>query len=144
MLTLEIDGSKRVFDILDKVEKQILDLNTPLEEIGTVMIDEFEQNFTEEGKRLQEPWQKLKDSTIKERIRLGYGAGPILVRTGQLMKGFRKEVGKYFVRVYNPVKYFQYHQTGTAHLPKRRMILAPERLKQEIVAVITKYIHNLI
>jgi phage gpG-like protein len=142
MLLIEIQGDKRVLGILDKAEKRIDNPKATLNEIGDFIVSEFEANFPSEGRRLQEPWKKLKKETIKERIRLGFGASPILVRTGKLMRGFRKEVQKFLVRVKNPIDYFKYHQLGGGHLPQRRMILAPERFKQEIVAIINKHFVN--
>jgi len=144
MITLEISGTRRAFDLINNIQKGVADFSKPLAEVGDVMISEFEQNFDSSGRRLGEPWKKLQASTIKERIRLGYGAGPILVRTGKLMRGFKQEVTKYFVRVSNPVEYFVYHQLGMGYNPQRRMILAPEKLHQQIVEVINKFIKTLL
>lgn len=139
MLLVDIQGDKRVLGLLDKVQKKLDNPRAALTEVGGLLVSEFQQNFPAEGRRLNEPWKALQRATIRERIRLGYGAGPILVRTGKLMRGFRKEVNRFFVRVSNPVEYFKYHQLGGGYLPQRRMILAPEKLKQEIVAVLAKH-----
>lgn len=44
----------------------------------------FGDNFNRQGAR--GPWPALAPSTIAQRIRLGYGAGPILQRTGALKR----------------------------------------------------------
>lgn len=44
----------------------------------------FARNFDRQGERA--PWPALAPSTIAQRIRLGYGAGPILRRTGALRR----------------------------------------------------------
>jgi hypothetical protein len=43
--------------------------------------------FTKESQHAEGPrWRPLAASTIKQRLRKGYGAGPILVNTGRLMR----------------------------------------------------------
>lgn len=140
MILIDIQGDQRIIGILDQAQKRIENPKAALEEVGGMVVSEFEANFPSEGKRLNEPWAKLKQATIKERIRQGYGASPMLVRTGKLMRGFKKEVQTLYVRIYNTIDYFKYHQRGDGNLPQRRMILSPEKLKQEIVAVIAKYV----
>lgn len=142
MLAIEIDGDVRVIHRFEEAVKKVGSPITVLSDIGDVMITEFTENFPEEGRRLNEEWAELAESTKLEKARLGYGGMPILVRTGNLMTGFRKEADKFRVRVDNPVEYFKYHQLGGGNLPQRRMILFPERLKQEVVAVFTKFIHD--
>lgn len=139
MLTLDIAGDKRIIGKLDQAIKRIDNPKELLGKTGDLLIREFEDNFPKEGMNLNEKWKPLKPSTIAQRLRLGYPAYPILVRSGKLMQGFKKQVQKFQVRVHNPVSYFKYHQAGGKHLPQRRMILAPEWLKQEVVAVFADF-----
>lgn len=142
MLVVNIDGDLRVIDKFDEAIRRISDPSTMLTEIGDTLEGEFVDNFAEEGGRLNDPWAELAKSTQDERRRLGYGAAhPILLRTGKLRDGFRKQVTKNMVRVYNVVDYFKYHQLGTPKMPARRMIVFPERLKQEVIASFTKFIN---
>ena len=141
-LAITLDGDVRVIQRLDEAVKRMGSARQPLSEIGTVMVDEFQANFNTEGRRLNEQWAALAASTVREKARLGYGSKPILVRTGALQHGFQKNANKYYVRVHNPIKYFKYHQLGGPNLPRRRMIVFSERLKQEVVAVFTKFIHE--
>jgi phage gpG-like protein len=142
LTSITIDGDTRVIRRLDEALKRVGSAQKPLSEIGDVLIREFKDNFPAEGRRLNEPWQELALSTRLQKARMGYGGEPILVRTGKLMRGFLKQSTDFYVRVYNNVPYFKYHQQGGPNLPKRRMILASERLKQEVMAVFTKFIHE--
>lgn len=142
-LSIDINGDKRVLQTFEAMEKKLASPTKELKAVGDYAITEFSENFPAEGKRLNEPWKALAESTIRQRARLGYGAHPILVRTGKLMKGFRKDVQKFMVRVYNPVEYFKYHQAGGGHLPQRRMIIATEKIKQEIVSIFAEFLRNL-
>lgn len=91
----------------------------------------IQRNFEAEGR--PEKWAPLKAATIRERIRLGYGAGPILVRTGALKRGFRADWGPRSYRVSNLKFYFPFHQQGAprANIPARPMLtLLPQDLAQ--------------
>lgn len=69
-------------------------------------------------------WQKLAESTKKQRKKLGYGASrPILERTGKLKNGFRITKSNDDEGVIeNNVSYAKYHQTGTKKMPQRRIM----------------------
>ncbi len=141
-LTISIDGDVRLIRKLEDAIEKIGSPEPALSEVGDVLKTEFYDNFPTEGRRLNEQWKALAASTLKQKIAMGYGGQPILVRTGTLQSAFAKELSKYSVRVHNPTHYFKYHQLGGGSLPQRRMILFPERLKQEVVAVFTEFIHE--
>lgn len=142
MLIVTIDGDKRIIQGFEEAVRRIGSPRPAFERIGTVLVGEFKKNFPAEGARLNEPWKELAASTLREKRRLGFGSQPILVRTGKLRRGFRKQINNTRLRVSNPVPYFKYHQLGSpqTRLPRRRMILFPERLKQEVIAVFTEFI----
>ena len=142
-ISIEINGDKRIIEMFGQFEKKMANPAKELKKVGDFAITEFSENFPMEGRRLDEPWKKLAASTIRQRAKLGYGPHPILVRTKTLMKGFRKDVQKMLVRVYNPVEYFKYHQRGGGNLPQRRMIIATEKIKQEIVSIFADFLRNI-
>lgn len=142
MMTLDINGMKAVMDKLEGVVKAIGSPKEALEETGDFLVSEYEKNFPEEGARHGDKWQELKEATKREKMRLGYGSQPILVRTGELMKGFAKEVSQWSVRVFNPTKYFRYHQLGEGDNPKRTMISRTENLSGGIFEIFNKYIRK--
>lgn len=56
-----------------------------LEEQAHEYVRSVEKNrFASEGDALSGQWAPLADSTIEDRVKQGYGAGPILQRTGEL------------------------------------------------------------
>lgn len=142
MITINIDGDLRLIRGFEKAVRKIGSPKPVLDNIGTVLQDEFVKNITSEGERLNAKWSKLKKATLKQKIRMGYAGLPTMVRSGKLIQSFRKDVTRFNVRVHNPVKYFKYHQRGDKPQIRRRMILFPERLKQEVIAQFTKFINE--
>lgn len=138
--TVTINGDKRVIDRLEGINSFLKGPKKAFNDIGDMLVEEYKDNFPVEGRRLGPRWEKLKKATAIQKARLGYGARPILVRTGKLMMGFKKQVTNLMVRVYNPVKYFRYHQLGEGFNPKRTMIDAPERIRQDIIEILRKYL----
>ena len=143
-LQLNLMGDKRVIQKIDRLKRKLRGLRPEMREAGEVLTEEYEKNFPAEGSRLGSKWQALRQGTIEQKAKLGYGAQPILVRTGAMMRNFRKQVRNYSVRVYNPTPYFKYHQRGDSPQPQRKMIVLPERLKQEVIAVFTRAISKTI
>lgn len=141
-MTLSIDGREAVIGKLEEVIKATGSPKEALEETGDFLIKEFESNFISEGGVLGNRWKQLKETTRREKARLGYGSMPILVRTGELMKGFAKEVSTFSVRVLNPTKYFKYHQLGEGYNPQRVMITKTETIVGEIYEIFLRYIQS--
>lgn len=135
-MQISISGDERVVKLSSGLREFFVNPKPALKKSGNFLVEEFDKQFQSEGSRLGRKWTPLAASTIAQRARLGFGSGPILQRTGKLRRGFEQDLKRYSVRVHNPVDYFKYHQTGGRHLPKRRMIAAPEKLKQEVVAIV--------
>jgi hypothetical protein len=80
-------------------------------------------------------WRALKASTIRQRRRMGYGAGPILQRTVALKESAKAAVANTY-RVDHSlirwaigrvrVKHGRYHQLGGGSLPARPFINMPD------------------
>lgn len=107
---------------------------------GPYMLRSINRNFEAEGRPRR--WRKLRPSTIRERIRKGFGARPILKRKGKLKKGFKYQPGKTVFRLYNRVPYFPHHQFGAprAHIPARRMIVLLTQDKAAFTRVARKHL----
>ena len=61
------------------------DLSPVMERTEHVIADEIKTNFTAESDAHGNAWGALKNSTVADRTRLGFGGeGPILRRTGEL------------------------------------------------------------
>ena len=135
---ITINGDVRIAKIVSKTRFFLQNPKKAFNQIGDMLVDEYEQNFPTEGARLGKKWKKLTAGSLAQKARLGYGGQPILVRTGKMMSNFKKEVKRLSVRVHNPTSYYQYHQLGTPNMPQRKMISAPERVKQEVVEILRK------
>lgn len=74
-------GLDRVFEAFDTTMDQIPQV---LESAVPTIRAAHRAVFDTEGAAGRGAWAPLAPSTIRQRLRLGYGAGPILVRTGAL------------------------------------------------------------
>lgn len=131
---IKLVGGEITFSMKDP---QLVEVRRPLDHYQTASRDfrpvyeRFEayhrrsimRNFAAEGRPRR--WAPLQPATIADRVRQGYGAGPILERTGALKRGFRFEYGPRSYRVSNSRFYFLYHQEGApnANIPARPMLV---------------------
>lgn len=124
LFNIEGKGLNRWLDRLDHFATAAKDMQPVFDEFGRYMMNSIDRNFAAEGR--PDSWQPLAEATIRERIRQGYGASPILHRSGKLQRGFRMQTGKTFLRILNGVPYFQYHQQDDGKgkkLPRRIMVI---------------------
>ena len=89
------------------------------------------QRFANEGPG----WEALKQSTIDHRTSHGFGAGPILERTGVLKDSFTgygdstDMATAGYMEVISHVEYAHFHQNGEGKNPQRKIIdLTPNTL----------------
>lgn len=133
MFVIKVKGYDRVLLQIATVEN--LNLRPAFQDAGKLLKDKFQnENFKSEGSYLQNAWSPLKSSTIRDRIRKGYGgAHPILKRTGDLQKAFYyKTAGNKYVEVSNKSDYFKYHQDGTKKMVARPLLALPEFLINKV------------
>lgn len=71
----ELGWADALAGVIDQTALRDAMLET-LDEVEDIIIDHFEDK--------QASWDALNAATIQQRLRLGFGAGPILVRTGTL------------------------------------------------------------
>lgn len=110
------------------------------EEFGPYMLRSIDRNFTAQGRPKR--WTKLTPNTIRERLRLGFGRGPILQRTKKLRKGFRWNAGKRTFRIWNTRDYFPHHQFGAprGNLPARQMVVLLTQDKAVFTRIARKHL----
>lgn len=116
---------------LDHYRTAARDFSPVFEDFSRYHARSILRNFTAQGRPSK--WAPLAAATIEDRIRKGYGPGPILVRTGGLRKGWRYKWGAQSYRVDNRKHYWIYHQLGAPanRLPARPMlVLLPQDLAQ--------------
>jgi phage gpG-like protein len=115
-------------------------------------------NFDSEGGEVG-GWDKLARSTILQRIKEGYGEGPILQRTGKLKASY-EEGGAGHIEEFLPdtgfwgteveddrgLGYSAYHQGGyvgtRSSLPARRMLFMTEEMKTEAEAIVAEFVRE--
>lgn len=143
---VEVKGTEFLFGKLDDlVNAPRKEAKNALRETGDLLIKEFSENFDSNGSRINgKQWKPLKQKTLEQKLRLGYGSKPILVRTGRLRKGFVKNVFGYSVRVTNKTKYYRYHQLGEGFNPVRTMVTSSRNLEGDILEIFNIMYRNII
>lgn len=147
MMKLSLDA--RSFGItvntLKRVSKSIVNTKPFFTQVESKMLGNIEKNFTSEGAYLEEKWAKLSLESIKQRVRMGYGSGPILNRTGKLKgSNYTKEKTAKRVVVSNKASYYKYHQEGTSKMVQRRIMKWTPRTIKEVEELLRDYINKII
>jgi len=142
-LKFTIEGVPELGRILLETHKKLESFRWPLWKASRLILADVERNFETEG-GLVGGWQKLADATVAGRIREGYGGEhPILQKTGALRRSFYANVTKTraFISAHSP--YYGFHQSRGARktkLPRRAMLVLPERTRQNIVEEFHKFV----
>lgn len=144
MLIFEIDiaGAINKLEIVKGMEWK-----DPLKQ-GMEEIKSFTENdvFNSDGSALGSRWSRLKMSTIKDRSRKGFLAGPILQRTGNMKRSFKITEGDNWIELGNTAEYFKYHQSTKprSKLPRRAMLRGNQKTRNIIVREFLKYSNEFI
>lgn len=118
-LTFELD-TRKIEKKLDILAKSISDFSPVFSSSGDDLVEYFSNDVVfAQGQKSGGRWKDWSPTTLKLRAnRSGYYRAPpertdmILVWTGRLRRGFKKIATKTYLRVYNIVEYFKYHQAG--------------------------------
>ncbi len=140
---VEISGFKELSQIINNLDKKLDNMQSELQQLGSILLKVFRLNFRTEGQTLQKPWEQLAAFTVQERTRQGFsGRHPILKRTGRLERGFKAKVGKQDLVILNVVDYFPQHQLGrpSTNLPQRVMLDLTQKMQGDII----KFVVNII
>lgn len=93
------------------------------DKMDSKVIEWKDRQFGSEGMYMGRPWKPLSSSTIQNRLALGFGAGPILQRTGKLKSSIKMVFkSQHEARWKGTADYYQYHQLGTSKMPARPML----------------------
>lgn len=146
LITLDLTGLPQWQALTQQMIARAQDLRPVFEVMHDAWVTEEIEQFTTEGGYFGEPWAPL-NPAYAERKRKQYGALPILIRTGRLLKSFIGEGGEHIKRITadeaefgSAVPYAQYHQTGTDTMPQRIEVKATDALKQVGFHSAVKYI----
>jgi phage gpG-like protein len=137
-----IEGVPELSRVLALTHSKVSNFKKPLWSSAKLILQDVERNFTTEG-GLVGGWTPLAESTIRDRIRQGYGgAHPILQRTGALRKSFYSLVDSKRAVITSKSPYFGYHQSRQPRkrIPRRAMLVLTERTRQNIVEQFHKFL----
>ena len=143
MLSFQVTGAQALQAKFRSIEIRGRDLSEVWPQIADVIGLDMATQFEMEG---DPKWKPLAPRTIAQRLRLGFGAGPILYRTGSLREAWSTETGQ--TREITPtslyigpekVSYAKYHQS---RLPRTRIPRRPLRLRQSVVVEALRRIRN--
>ena len=131
---------------LDGIAKRSMDLRPAHLKAGEYWRGSVARNFEAQGR--PSPWAKLKPETIKDRLRKGYSAGPILVRSKLLKNSLTQAgaLGSLFkatpktLQYGSSIKYFKVHQDGTSKIPKRVMVIIQKQDRAQISRIYNRYV----
>lgn len=149
-LTLSLSADKSQADYvkdLNGIIERSRNMQPAMLAIGQYLMGSTLRNFRAQGRPR---WQPLTAATIADRIRQGFGPGPILQRRGTLMKsltqpGARGSVlraGPRSLKYGSNLFYFEFHQKGTGKIPKREMVVLQRQDKSQISRIINTYIRT--
>lgn len=132
---ISLDGDERIIGKLNDLLSIPQNPKKLLKQSGDLVLESVNRTFTSEGRELGQAWKRLSPNTIRARVRAGYGAGPILQRTGRLKNSFVQFVTNSYTRITSNNPYYKYHQKGGSIIPQRKMLGLTNRIKEDIVRV---------
>jgi len=141
-LKINLKGDETLSRALVGVNTKLQNFTEPLQKSATILLKDIRLNFDTEGGFVG-GWQPLKASTVQGRLRQGYGARPILHRSGDYKRAFKADVNaKQMIIGAFGVRYHKYHQSSASRkkLPRRRTLFLREESKREIVRNFQEYV----
>ena len=140
-LKFTIEGVPELSRILMMEHRKLSNFKKPLQRAADLIQRDVQTQFKTEG-ALTGGWQPLSQGTIKGRIRAGFGAHPILQRTGALKNSFYSLVDQKRAIISSRSPYFVYHQSRMPRkkIPRRAMLVLIDRTRQNIVEEFHKFL----
>jgi phage gpG-like protein len=129
-----------MINALDFYNAQVSDFSPVFEAFSAYHRRSIMRNFAAEGRPNR--WTPLKPATIKDRLRQGYSSGPILQRSGRLMRNFQFSWRSQSYSVRNPLPYFNVHQFGapSKNIPARPMLVLLAQDKAQFTRLARKHL----
>lgn len=147
MLTLEAQGDP-FEDLLKFVKAIVAPTQDEQQQVSNVVREGWRENFTGERSGDGRAWVALAPSTVRQRIRAGYPARPILVRTGALRNSLLNPGASnsyeelqttgdgwtLLVGTEDPKAIF--HELGTSRMPARPFVALSDQAEQRVVSAL--------
>jgi phage gpG-like protein len=87
-VSITVQGQDGLISALNALNDS-LDTTGILDEAGALLLSRIQLRFRAQTGPDNQAWAPLKPSTIKDRLRKGFGEGPILYRTGTLFNSIQ-------------------------------------------------------
>jgi phage gpG-like protein len=132
-VNVQITGDKELINKFHRFKGNLKDFSSEMDHLGKYFVLFFGRDvFATEGDVFGERWRRL-SKNYEFWKRINFAGRGILEKTGELKKGYKTQLGRDFVKIYNDVDYAKYHHFGTNRLPKRTLVKIDEQRKQYIV-----------
>lgn len=128
--------SKRLRELASKVR----DRSKPAKQLAVQLLADTQRNFESYGKKFNNPWPQLAQSTQEYKSRHGWYV--MLVRSGQLRDAFYQYSNDKFAAVGNSAPYASFHEKGTSRMPRRQILPSPEYAAKIGVIIFEKYLKD--
>lgn len=126
---IDVSGIDDIRAKLDKLKRGLMDWNQTLAVIGKAFQDYYSSvPFASRGTVFGQQWEDLNPAYATWKAK-NYPGRPILVRSGDLQKGFFFVSSNNEVKLSNKVVYFKKHQFGEGVPQRISMALNDERKK---------------
>ena len=140
MITVDISikGLDDSVKILEKIQQEVKNNRYGLQKVKNYLLNFFSKDvFDSQGSVFGSRWAQLTPSTLREKAQSYPGRG-ILERTGALRSGFKAMSSTNFLKIYNPVSYAKFHQTGTSRMPPRIIMELDNKQVGEVAKLIAE------
>lgn len=151
LLNISVRGLAERQADLQAVIGRMEDLTPVWDFVHSAWLGEMTQQFATQGSYIDgEEWAPLNPDYARRKLAHFHVPAPygILYRTGRLMEALSQSAAEAHVYEARPdsallgatVPYGKYHQTGTEHMPKRRIIGLRNRFKRTIFRAAATYV----
>lgn len=144
-VTLKLIGIDKLKSIFAKRKKKLDRLRIPNLKAVTYIDRWIQKNFESQGKKAYpgRGWQPLKAATIKRRRQgkkksLGF---KILQDTGRLKTHWRQQATQREGWVRSGVIYGRFHEEGTKHLPKRKILPTRKQILPAMIKIFKRHVN---
>lgn len=139
---LDIQGLDKTVEFLEALRKAIEEPQTPLESVGEYLLNFFSNDlFMTEGAAYGNRWEDLSEPYRTKKAEEYPGAG-ILVRTGEMMRGFKALPVTDVLTIYNDTEYAKYHQEGTSKMPQRILLQVDDERSKQISSIFMDHLFD--
>ena len=135
-MSIEIRYDDRALQaLLNRLQRQVDNLEPAMREIAGHLVSSVEDSFAGQAAPDGSDWEPLADRTIRDRLRRGYGAGPILERSGNLASQILADWDDEVAVAGTNLEYAATHHYGDPrrNIPARPFLGVSDEARQAII-----------